>query len=201
MEQAAVDAAKRLKMELLQATESVTEALAKKCAAQRQCESASNDENEAIAEAAHLNEYAKKLKADAQTKAALSNASIAEVDMATAAVEKAVLKVGKAQEDAEKAVGRLAEKVAETESLVAEANKSAELASSAAHAADESAVRVTTATSTANTCMTMLQHRTSELHLAKANLLALNEKISSIVGILGGKTSLLDIILFLVRIL
>jgi DNA repair exonuclease SbcCD ATPase subunit len=190
----AIAAATSLKTELSHAIESYNDAETRIRSAQRQCQIAANDKNEAIAEAAQLNGHAKKLKAVAQEKAVLSNASIEKVDAASAETEKAVLKVKESQADADKAVERLAEKVAEMESLDAEAKKSAELASSAAQAADESDVRVSTATTTANTCNDMLQQRISELHLANTTVLALKQKISSIVGILNGKTTLLDFV-------
>lgn len=184
----ALKAAQTLKAKQERASENLLVAEANERTALNLTENAQIKKRDAITEASLQNGIEANLKADAQDKARLASVSIAEVNIAKAEAEKAVFKVAESQANAEKAVFKVAEKIAEAESSNAEAKKSAELARLATQAADDFNERVSAATAAADAAADEYRQIQQACHLARDTLESLEAKISSIVGILSGKT-------------
>lgn len=185
---AALKDAQTLKARQEHASDELLVAEAKERSALSIRENAKIKKRDAITEASLQNDIAAKLNADAKEKARLANVSISEVNIAKAEAEKAVIKVAESHANAAKAILKVEEKVAEAESSNAEAKKSAELARLATQTADDFNELVSVATAAADAAADEYQHMQYACHLAKDTVESLEAKISSIVGILSGKT-------------
>ena len=180
--------AERLNKAKQDALKSFVKAETKTLSAQKLYENAANEKRNAIAEAKQRTDTATKSKVDARNKEEISRIASAKCDDAKAKVYKALQQLESIQGSVNEEVSHFAKIGEEAEGAAVSAKTAADLAKTAAQCAAESDLRVLTTTAATDTAMNNLLQMQSELELAKDTVFALNEKISSIVGILrGGK--------------
>jgi len=170
------------------ALKSVLKAETNKNLQQKLYENAANEKRIAVAEAKQRTDTATKSKVDARNKEEISRIAYAKLYDAKAKAEKALQQLESIHASVNKEVSHFAEIGEEAEGAAVSAKTAADLAKTAAQCAAESDLRVLTTTAATDTAMNNLLQMQFELELAMDTGFALNEKISSIVGILrGGK--------------